>query len=453
MKYRFFISFLLIFIVGSLHAQYSLQTLEKGYKIAITINDFPDKEKKVYLKGNFGSQYYILDSAKVKRKGKFTFQSQEKTLPSGIYSVETITGEILFNLLIDQNRFFSIETNFNNNLYLNYTEIIGSEENKIFFEYQKTLLTDADISQFINTSPESLLAKYLQALHYEPKILPDILVDESDSTIDSFRKKYEFYVFHYFDDIDFSDARLLNTPLNIDFDYFFTEILNHQESSFINLAADNIIEKAIDTINGNEFTRYYYLNELLKVMLRSGQSFDATYVYLYDKYYKSNTSFTPNYESRIFQQFANVKRRLLPGAIVPNMCANMTKDSTFCSVNIDKSYIILWLWDPDCDDCRELTPQLSEFYQQFHESFDFEVFAVSVTPDFERWQKFSKEHKFSWINLSYALGNPNYDFVEYFDVLTTPVIYLLDKNHKIIERNFSLDELYGIISNLNTSNN
>ena len=87
------------------------------------------------------------------------------------------------------------------------------------------------------------------------------------------------------------------------------------------------------------------------------------------------------------------------------------------------------------------TPQLHQFYLENADKYDFEVFAVSITEDIDRWKKTCKEMGLSWINTCYAMGEPNYDFINYFNILTTPGSFLIDKDHKIIMRSFSLDEL------------
>ena len=44
-------------------------------------------------------------------------------------------------------------------------------------------------------------------------------------------------------------------------------------------------------------------------------------------------------------------------------------------------------------------------------------------------------------HLDETIREPNYDFINYFNILTTPGSFLIDKDHKIIMRSFSLDEL------------
>ena len=53
----------------------------------------------------------------------------------------------------------------------------------------------------------------------------------------------------------------------------------------------------------------------------------------------------------------------------------------------------------------------------------------------------------NWMNGSYSMGEPNYDLVDFFDLLATPGIFIIDKNHKIIARQFPLSKLGEIFEN------
>ena len=64
--------------------------------------------------------------------------------------------------------------------------------------------------------------------------------------------------------------------------------------------------------------------------------------------------------------------------------------------------------------------------------------------DYERWKAFSDKHQlWDWTNLSTSRGEANLDFIEYFDIMTTPVMFLIDntQKHTIIARQITLDEL------------
>jgi thiol-disulfide isomerase/thioredoxin len=111
-------------------------------------------------------------------------------------------------------------------------------------------------------------------------------------------------------------------------------------------------------------------------------------------------------------------------------------------------YTVLWFWDPDCEHCVEYTPKLCEFYTKYNELYDFEVIAYSVTEDYDRWKKLIAEYQLYWYNTSYVIQEPNYDVVEYFNFNDTPAIFIIDKQHKIVARQFPVDELFEVFESL-----
>jgi hypothetical protein len=73
------------------------------------------------------------------------------------------------------------------------------------------------------------------------------------------------------------------------------------------------------------------------------------------------------------------------------------------------------------------------------------VYAVALTEDEEAWLDFIKENNLDWINVSCVHGMLDYDFIDFFDIITTPSILLMDKNHKIISRELSFSKLKKIM--------
>ena len=78
--------------------------------------------------------------------------------------------------------------------------------------------------------------------------------------------------------------------------------------------------------------------------------------------------------------------------------------------------------------------------------YDITTFAVATEFDKEEWKKFIKDQKTEdWINVADINhdeeGNPvaSSDWRDKYDIYSTPVVYLLDKNKKILaKKNFPL---------------
>ena len=75
--------------------------------------------------------------------------------------------------------------------------------------------------------------------------------------------------------------------------------------------------------------------------------------------------------------------------------------------------------------------------------------------DIEEWKKFLKEQKIEdWLNVADISfddeGNPlaNSDWRDKYDIYSTPVVYLLDKEKKILAKRINHDQLKEIILRL-----
>lgn len=405
---------------------------KNGYKIQITISEVPDEM--LYLVGTYGDKQFIADSAAV--NGKFTAVFKgEKLLPSGIYIVQNKAQQRYLDLIIDQSRHFSIATSMDK--LLKERVIKKSPENQLFFEVEKAAFLSfffptetSVIDQYADLSPQTLLSKFLKAV--QPVKVP------SSPELDSIQI-HQYQVAHFFDGIDVNDARLLRVPMIPEkvFSYF-TELLPQQ--------SDTLIERISAFLDGIQTKEVfdYYLEKLFQEYAgyHTNYDLDAVAVYLYDRYCaKGLCSFiTPDYE-RITWKKMERKRRLLPGQQVPFLEAYDQEGKVIRTQDLESAYILLWFWEPDCESCMELTPMLLDFYSQFKHRLDFEVYAVALTEDEQAWTDFINRYHLDWINVSFVKGFPNYDVIDYFDIMTTPNLVLMDRNHTILTRQISFEHI------------
>ena len=75
------------------------------------------------------------------------------------------------------------------------------------------------------------------------------------------------------------------------------------------------------------------------------------------------------------------------------------------------------------------------------DSFDIKVHSVNTESDAKLWREFLDKHdmKENWINVE-DTGFNNY-FRQHYDISSTPKIYLLDKNKKIIAKKLTIVQL------------
>jgi len=108
----------------------------QNYEIKIKINGVSDTV--AYLGHHFGEKKYVVDTAKVDSKGNVVFAGDKK-LERGIYIVVLPSrGMTYFELLIGDNRKFSLETDTTN--FLQTMKVKGDKENQAFMDYQRKMV-------------------------------------------------------------------------------------------------------------------------------------------------------------------------------------------------------------------------------------------------------------------------------------------------------------------------
>ena len=70
---------------------------------------------------------------------------------------------------------------------------------------------------------------------------------------------------------------------------------------------------------------------------------------------------------------------------------------------------------------------------------DVEIFGVNTTQEFELWKKFIIDNDLNWINVHDPHGITR--FKSKYDIYSTPVVYVLDKDKKIIAKRIGVEQL------------
>jgi alkyl hydroperoxide reductase subunit AhpC len=113
---------------------------------------------------------------------------------------------------------------------------------------------------------------------------------------------------------------------------------------------------------------------------------------------------------------------------------------------VNAKYTILVFWDPDCGHCKKEIPALAKNYDKL-KSLGAVVYSVTTATyeEMDKWKGFIKEHGCNWINVGdpYFQGNPN--FRKIYDISSTPVIYVLDKDKIIRAKRLGQDQIEDFI--------
>ncbi len=449
----------------------SFGQLKNGYEIDITIKDLPDST--VYMAYYLGDKQYINDTIRLNGAGHAIAQGRE-ALPQGIYMI-VLPGRKYFEMLMSTDQRFSVSCSYKD--YFKTLKFTGSDENTAFLEYQKNWArmqqrasaisrriqnnrqksdslkilepmqkTQEEnmktyIKSVIRANNGNLLATLVKALL--PVDVPEF------STVgftnpDSVRwiRSYLYTKNHYFDNIDFNDERLLRTPILYSrLDAFFTNVLIQAPDS-INKEIDKLIKKCSGNYKVFQFVAVYLYNHFRESEIM-GQ--DAVLVKIADDIYLSGKAdwVTKEFKSYLRKQIDMIRPNLI-GKKAENLVMDSYKGIFVSLYDVTKDFTILYFWEPDCGHCKEATPKLKAYYDK-PKDYGVEVFAVCTTSDKAKWTKYIEDNKITWINGWDPTRSSHFDY--YYNVQSTPTIYILDKNKKIIAKKLGVEEIGPFIEN------
>lgn len=443
-----------------------------SYSISVNISGL--KDSTVYLAYHMGDKQYIRDTILLDHKGQNIFSGQE-ALPQGIYMI-VLPGKKYFEFLITDDQEFSISCSYSD--YYNTLKFIGSPENTAFIEYQKIWVSlqqkASAIARRIQNNKQNkdslgILLPAQAAMEENMKNYLKSVRDENKSTLlsalvktmipleakefsipagiknpDSLRwvLQYNYNKDHYFDNIDFTDERLLRTPiLQARLDAFFKNVVIQFPDS-INKEIDKLIPKCSQNYKVFQFVSVYLFNHFRESNL---MGHDAVLLKIADDIYLSGKA---DWVSKEFIDDLKRQSDLLRHNLIGMKAENLVMDSykgIFVSLyDIEKEFTVIYFWEPDCGHCKESTPKLKAYYEKVRDE-GVEIFAVCTISDKSKWTKYIEDNGLTWINGWDPQRTTHFDY--FYNVQSTPLIYILDRNKKIIAKKLSVDDIPSFIDN------
>ena len=210
---------------------------------------------------------------------------------------------------------------------------------------------------------------------------------------------------------------------------------------------------------------------------------DKVYLMMLDRYYcsKNESGKSPAYwvaEDKFKDLCENLKNKvnLVLGARPPNLILKDTTDAKWVDLYaVDAEYTILYFWDPECGHCKKVTPKLEKFYQEKLKARNVEIYSVgkAIGKDFEGWKKFIRDNNLTFINVAvtdklYELAKSNanvlvpvypgeqgkpttlesLNYQTAYDIFSTPKVFVLDKDKRIIAKSISLSQIEDLLDRL-----
>jgi peroxiredoxin len=299
--------------------------------------------------------------------------------------------------------------------------------------------------KFITDYPDNLLSKVFQTSK-EPEV-PDAPVLENGKKDSTFAFRY--YKGHYFDNVDFSDNRLLLTPLFHSKIDTYVKKLTMQMPDSLFVTADYLVEKSKANSEIFKYVVWYITNqyETSNIM-----GMDAVFVHMVKKYYtKDQATWIDSTQLFKIQERAKILEPILLGKKVQNLTLEDTAGTFHSLYNIKAKYTVLLFWDPDCGHCQKAVPKMKLLYDKI-KPLGVEVYGIDTETEMEKYKKFIREKGLNWISVSDPHLHNNFRYE--FDISTTPQIFLLDDTKTIIAKKIDVHTLQEILNRkLNTTIN
>jgi thiol-disulfide isomerase/thioredoxin len=450
----------------------------QGYNIQIALK--PYKNSKIYLGYYYGKMKALADSTVLNENSTGSFRGKEP-LHGGIYFIVSPKKEILFEILIDKDQNFSITADTTNlptsisfsgsvdntpfQSYSGFANKTGQAINRLNTELKKATNAkdSAGISSKIKALSRSLSAyrdsvgkiysgSFLSMLFNairEPEIPP--ASSHPGGKYDS-NYAYQYYKSNYWKGVSIGDERLVRTP-------FFEPKLEKYYKELVHPLADSI-KKEIDAMllqarASNEMFKYLLVHFVQKYINPEYMGQDAVFVHLFEKYINAGQAefFTAQYKDFMTKRAYSLMANLI-GQPAANLEMVDTLGKAVPLYNIQSDYIVVVFWDPGCSHCKDVVPRVDSIYKAKWKNQGVVVYGVKTDGTREDWVKFITEHKLTgWLHVyqlpeqqtaENAAGRPGYK--QLYDVYQTPILYLLDKDKRIIAKKLTYLQMDEVIS-------
>ena len=224
----------------------------------------------------------------------------------------------------------------------------------------------------------------------------------------------------------------------------------------------------VDLTQGNSETFKYlvhlatYSGETSKIMCM-----DELFVYMIDNYYaKGLCPWMKADKLKDMIEAADKKRDCLCGEIAEEILLPNEKGTWTSLYKNHGEYTLVVIWESTCGHCKKEIPLLLDLYHKYKNK-GFVVYAIGNELENDKWESFIQEKNLDWINVSdgadwfkndgaiakdlIQTGKTTVKSVNFrttWDVTSTPKVYLMDKDLKIIAKSLGAEQLDQLLEQL-----
>lgn len=450
------------------------------------------KDTVLYLANYYGNKLYYNDTTQIDSKGNFSFPGKPYK-ECGKYSIVT-PASTRFDIVVDEE---NIVIDFTADCSIDGIKIKESKNNKIFYDYVRfinekikmrmpieAVLKDSTKTeeekepsrQQLKTLNDDVIKYQKELIAKNPNLLVsklikmgmDIDVPEAPADLsDDEKKKWSYYYYraHYWDNVDLQDPRLIrDQAYHKVVEKFITQTLP-QIPDTMTAEVKSLLDR-VGSANEDGFKyivhQFTYNFEVAKIMCM-----DAGFVYMVDNYYsKGLCPWVKEEKIKDMKEAADKKRNCLCGVTTPNIVLPDSIGVWKSMYDLKSKYTLVVIWEASCGHCKKEVPKLNDLYKKWKDK-GLEVYGVHNNLEIDKWKKFLSDNDIQFTNVSRNQFIMNQDsatklvyggvtdlkslnFHQYWDVNSTPKVYLLDKDHKVIAKSLGSEQLDELLERLET---
>ncbi len=300
--------------------------------------------------------------------------------------------------------------------------------------------TDSLALDFMEKHPEHLFAKMLRSVRppEPPKQIKAI------SKTGNPNPEYARWVQqHYWDNTDFSNEALLgNTFWQVYFDNFFARHVVPTPDSLMR-AIDAVLAK---TPRGGTFFQFIVLRVTQFYEQNDAPGADRIFVHMVDKYQRKGE--TPWLDIATLERLAykaDAHRPNLSGSLALNFTLPDETGKAVELYDITAPMTMLVFYSPLCTHCMEFMPKIYQVYLDYQVK-GLAAIAINTDDQGAYWKKFVAQQNWAWYDVD---DHKKMEQLEkQYNAYNLPVIYLLDKDKRILAKRVKPGDLGATIGRL-----
>ena len=421
----------------------------------------------VRLVGILNDQQFLVDERSSDANGQVQFQKDEP-YRQGIYFA-LLPNNANFQFMITEDQTFTMSTTIND--LVGQMKVEGSLDNALFYDniryenaYQQQL---APLNEQRNTLDENSAAYQQVEASREALIekrrtdLQEIFDAHPNSFFTTFKKagqnpvlrkelpndaQVTAYRMEFWNGVDFSDDRLMNTPVIYNKMKRYFEELTPQQPDSIILSVERLLER-LPSFDQSEYYKYIVNWVALKYEPTKTTLMDseAVFVHMVQNHFTYDRAFwSDSTNTYALQMRAEEMANSLIGQAGPNVKAPDENGNIQAIYDLEAPYIVVYMYNPDCEHCQEQTPVLVNLYRQWQQQNPalVDVYAIALDTEADIWKDYMRKTGMEWTNV---FDPSNRSIYKTYYVNVTPEIYVLGPERKIIAKNLNVDQIEEVI--------